>query len=141
MWQNLSNLFFFASSCFPRFSQSRFFRVQVFHGPGFSEPRFFRVHVFQGPGPGFGSRVWVQVLEVALKNYVLYKSETSMLVVAKEYNFRMYFGGKLFHLLCDGQGFLCNLYNIQCIAQYSDVSNLMSCKEVQFFAIYYPFLI
>ena len=30
--------------------------------PGFSESRFFRVQVFQGPGPG--SRVRVQVLEV-----------------------------------------------------------------------------
>ena len=25
--------------------------------PGFSGSRFFRVQVFQGPGPGFGSRV------------------------------------------------------------------------------------
>ena len=29
--------------------------------PGFSESRFFRVQVFQGPGSsGCGSRVWVQ---------------------------------------------------------------------------------
>ena len=37
------------------FSRSRFFRVQVFQGPGFSGPRFFRVQVFQDPGPGFRS--------------------------------------------------------------------------------------
>ena len=66
MWS--SNLFFFASSCFPRFSESRFFRVQVFQGPGFSESRFFWVQVFQGPGfSGSGSRVCAQVLEVASK--------------------------------------------------------------------------
>ena len=40
----------FLDSCF---SGSRFFRVQVFQGPGFSWSRFFRVRV--------------QVLEVALK--------------------------------------------------------------------------
>ena len=39
----------------PGFSGSRFFWVQVFLGPGFSGSRFFRVQVFQGPGPGFGS--------------------------------------------------------------------------------------
>ena len=61
------------------FSRSRFFRVQVFQGPGFSGSRFFRVQVFQGPGfygpgpgsrvqgPDPGSRVRVQVIEVALK--------------------------------------------------------------------------
>ena len=61
---------FSASSCFPRFSWSRFFRVQAFQSPGFSESgfsgsRFFSVQVFLGPCPGSGSRVWVQVLEVA----------------------------------------------------------------------------
>ena len=37
MWSSNLFLFCFASSCFPRFSQSRFFIVQVFHGlgPGF----------------------------------------------------------------------------------------------------------
>ena len=30
---------------------------QVFQDPGFSESRFFKVEVFQGPRPGFGSRV------------------------------------------------------------------------------------
>ena len=51
MWS--SNLFF-APSCFSRFSGSRFFRVQVFQGPGFSGSKFFRVQV-QGLGPGFRS--------------------------------------------------------------------------------------
>ena len=43
-----------------------FFNPIVFQGPGFSESRFFRVQVFQGPGPGpgpslgSGSRVQVQ---------------------------------------------------------------------------------
>ena len=50
-----------------------FFIVQDFQSSGFSESRFFRVQVFLGlgySGPGFsgsGSRVWVQVLEVAKK--------------------------------------------------------------------------
>ena len=51
------------------FSGSRFFKDQVFQGPGFSGSRFFRVQVFrvrvQDPDPG--SRVRVQVIEVALK--------------------------------------------------------------------------
>ena len=38
--------------------------IPGFQGPGFSESRFFRVQVFQGPGPGpslgSGSRVQVQ---------------------------------------------------------------------------------
>ena len=54
------------------FSGSRFFRVQVFHGPGFSESRFFRVHVFLGPGfSGSGSRVRVQALEVAQSKVII----------------------------------------------------------------------
>ena len=32
--------------------------------PSFSKARFFRVQVFLGPGPGSRSRVWVQILEV-----------------------------------------------------------------------------
>ena len=58
---------FSISSRFQCFSRSRFFRVQVFQGPGFSGSRFFRVQVFQGPGfqspsfqgpdSGSGSRV------------------------------------------------------------------------------------
>ena len=70
MWS--SNFFFFCiqlSPAFlivqvfqsPGFSGSSFSRVQVFLSPSFSGSR-----VFQGPGPGSGSRVWVQVLEVAL---------------------------------------------------------------------------
>ena len=38
-----------------------FFRVQVLEGPG-----FFGIQVFQGLGPGSGSRIRIQVLEVAL---------------------------------------------------------------------------
>ena len=63
MW---SSNHFSTSSCFPRFSGSRFFRVQVFQGLGFSGSRFFRVQVFLGPGfSRSGYRVRVQVLEVA----------------------------------------------------------------------------
>ena len=55
---------FSISSCFPCFSGSRFFRIQVFQGPGFSGSRVgvqgpgseSRVRV-QSPGPGSGSRV------------------------------------------------------------------------------------
>ena len=59
------------------FSESRFFMVQIFQGPGLSGLSFFWVQV-QGPssdfkmGPGFPgsefksrSRFWVQVSEVA----------------------------------------------------------------------------
>ena len=42
-----------------------FFRIHAFQGPGSSGFRFFRVQFFQGAGPG--SRVPVQVLEVAQK--------------------------------------------------------------------------
>ena len=45
-------------SCFPRFSGSRFLRVQLFQDPGFL---------------GSGSRIWIQVLEVAQPG-VAYKS-------------------------------------------------------------------
>ena len=40
-------------------SRSRFFKVQIFQGPGFSGSRFFRVQLFRVrvQGPGFGSRV------------------------------------------------------------------------------------
>ena len=37
----------------------------AFQGTGFSGSRLLRVQVFQGPCPGFGSRVRVQVSEVA----------------------------------------------------------------------------
>ena len=51
------------------FLTSRFFKVQVFPGPGFSGFRFCKVKVFQGLGfSGFESRVWVQVLELDLKD-------------------------------------------------------------------------
>ena len=54
MW---SSSHFSTSICSLRFSGSRFFRVQVFHGPGFSGPRFFRVQIFQGLDfSGSGSR-------------------------------------------------------------------------------------
>ena len=56
-------VYVFQDSCF---SGPRFFRVQVFQSPGFSRSKFFRVQVFWGPGfSGFGSRVRVQVLELA----------------------------------------------------------------------------
>ena len=51
---------FTASSCFPHFSRRpgfsrfRFFRIQVFPGPGFLGSRFFWIRV-QGLGPGFRS--------------------------------------------------------------------------------------
>ena len=42
--------------------------------PGFSGSRFFRVQVFQGPGfSGSGSRVRVQVLEVAIFQNILHE--------------------------------------------------------------------
>ena len=45
---------------------SMFFRIHAFQGPGFSSSWFFWVQVFQAPCfSGAGSRVWVQVLEVA----------------------------------------------------------------------------
>ena len=63
-----SSYLFSASSCFSRFSWSKFFRVQVFEGPGFSDQvfqgpsfsgiRFFRIQVFLGQSPGSGSRFW-----------------------------------------------------------------------------------
>ena len=42
MWS--SNLLF-ASSCFPRFSWSRFFRVQVFLGPGLRSSRLINAPI------------------------------------------------------------------------------------------------
>ena len=61
MW---SSNHFSISSRFPCFSESSFFRVKIFQGPGLSESRFLRVRVqglglgsrVQDPGPGFGSR-------------------------------------------------------------------------------------
>ena len=59
----------------PCFSESKFFRIQVFQGPVYSGSMFFRVQVIQGLGFS-GSRFfrvlisvsrlfWIQVLEVA----------------------------------------------------------------------------
>ena len=54
--------------------------IPAFQGPGFSESRFFRVQVFQDPvfsvsafgsrvqGPGSASRFRAQVLEVVIQN-------------------------------------------------------------------------
>ena len=63
---SLKSDIFFNPIFFPGFSGSMFFRVQVFQSPSFSGSRFFRVQV-QGPGPGsrvqgpgYESRVWVQ---------------------------------------------------------------------------------
>ena len=60
---SLTSDIFFTPIFIPGFSGSRFIRVQVFQGPGFSGSRFFRVRV---QGPESGSRVRVQVLEVAV---------------------------------------------------------------------------
>ena len=76
MW---SSNHFSIFSCFPCFSGSRFFRIQVFQGPGPGSGSMvqgpgpgsrFRVGV-QDPGPGFESRVRVQVLGVA-KEHMIY---------------------------------------------------------------------
>ena len=75
---SLKSDIFFNSIFIPGFSGSRFFRIQIFQGPGFSESRFFRFQVFQGPGPGSGSRVRVQVLEVALDYLTFRKQRTKV---------------------------------------------------------------
>ena len=97
------------------FSEPRFFRIQVFQGSGFSDYSFFRAQVFQGPdfsgsrffrvqaflGPGFsgsGSRVWVQVLEVAVlfhmfNHWPRYKSNSFQL-----------------HLFPEKKSLFCNLF-------------------------------
>ena len=68
---------FFNAIFIPCFPGSIFSRVHVFQGPDFSGPgfsgsRFFRVQGFLGPGfSGSGSRVRVQVLEVALMSLLL----------------------------------------------------------------------
>ena len=59
---------FFNPIFIPGFSGSRFFRVQVFQGPGFLRSGS-RVQ-----GPGSGSMVRVQVLEVAQFTYYLDKT-------------------------------------------------------------------
>ena len=57
-----SSIHFSTSSCFPRFSWSRFFWFQVFQGQSFSESRFYMVRCFSGSS---FFRVRVQVLELA----------------------------------------------------------------------------
>ena len=73
---SLKSDIFFNLIFIPDFSGSRFFRAQVFEGPGFPGSRFFRVQGpgsrvqgprpgsrvrVQGPGPSPGSRVWARV--------------------------------------------------------------------------------
>ena len=59
-----SSNYFSISSHFPCFSRSRFFRVQLFQGPGFSGTRFFRVQVFQGLGFSGSKFLRVQIFRV-----------------------------------------------------------------------------
>ena len=63
----------------PCFSESRFFRAQVFQGPAYSGSRFFRVQVFKGSGfSGFRFlRVRVQVLEIQPKRLLLHLNNGS----------------------------------------------------------------
>ena len=63
----------------PGFSGSSLFRVQVFQGPGFLGSRFCRVQifcvqVFQGPGPGFRSsrHLRCSIKEAVLKNFAIF---------------------------------------------------------------------
>ena len=76
MW---SSNHFSISSCFPRFSASRIFRVQVFRdligligfqGLGFSGSRLFRLQA-QSPCPGLESRFQKQPLIIVVQNNVL----------------------------------------------------------------------
>ena len=64
---SLQSDIFFNPIFIPGFSRSRFFRVQVFRVQDFRVP-------IQGPGPG--SRVRVQVIEVALMEVNLIYSYT-----------------------------------------------------------------
>ena len=88
MWS--SNLFS-ASSCLQRFSWSRFFRVQVFKGPGFSASTFFRVQVFlgPGPGPGSGSRFWNQLKFLAFLKPKIYFTEIFHENLEKQFNWNL----------------------------------------------------
>ena len=70
---------FFNLIFIPCFSESMFFRVQVFQGPGFLGSRFCRVQifcvqVFQGPGPGFRSsrHLRCSIKEAVLKNFAIF---------------------------------------------------------------------
>ena len=108
---SLKSDIFFNLIFIPDFSGSRFFRAQVFEGPGFPGSRFLRVQgpgsrvrvqgpgsgsrvrvLVQGPGSGpgsvSGSRVWVQVLEVAnsfLFLYVFKEGFKEKIVIKKLY--------------------------------------------------------
>ena len=96
---SLKSDIFFNLIFIPDFSGSRFFRAQVFEGPGFLGSRVqgpgsvSRVQVLvQGPGSGpgsvSGSRVWVQVLEVAnsfLFLYVFKEGFKEKIVIKKLY--------------------------------------------------------
>ena len=98
---SLKSDIFFNLIFIPDFSGSRFFRAQVFEGPGFPGSRVrvqgpgsgSRVRVLvQGPGSGpgsvSGSRVWVQVLEVAnsfLFLYVFKEGFKEKIVIKKLY--------------------------------------------------------
>ena len=62
---SLKSGIFFNRIFIPGFSGSRFFRVQVFQGPGFSGSRS-RV---QGPGPGFRSSQNITGETFFLKNH------------------------------------------------------------------------
>ena len=69
-----SSSLFSASRCFPRFSWSRFFRAQVFQGPGFLGSWIFGVEVYLSPAfSESGFRVWVLVLEIALFLHIFQK--------------------------------------------------------------------
>ena len=54
---------FFNTVFIPCFSESRFFRAQVFQDPGVSGSSFFKVQVFQGPGFSGSRFFWVQVFQ------------------------------------------------------------------------------
>ena len=96
---SLKSDIFFNLIFIPDFSGSRFFRAQVLEGPGFLGSRVqgpgsvSRVRVLvQGPGSGpgsvSGSRVWVQVLEVAnsfLFLYVFKEGFKEKIVIKKLY--------------------------------------------------------
>ena len=74
--KSLSNYYFrwlANKSLLSRFSVLINVVFQVFQSPGFAGSRFCKVQVLQGPGfSGSSSRVWVQLLEVALKEMLLF---------------------------------------------------------------------
>ena len=78
--KSLSNYYFrwlAYKSLLSRFSVLINVVFQVFQSPGFAGSRFCKVQVLQGPGfsgssSRSSSRVWVQLLEVALKEMLLF---------------------------------------------------------------------